>query len=140
MLHHNLFRLLAAVTLFEAAHSLNACPGVDTVYTGAKGVRYSVCPGTDLVGQTTSVIPNVASVTACAKRCDESMSCFKAVYDTQNRDCHFKGLKTLEWVDNARFNVIQAEQVNIACCPYGETTYTDKGVSCTLDNNLSQLY
>jgi galactose oxidase len=129
MLHLTLFRLLATATLFKAAHSLNACPGADTVYTGAKGIRYLVCPDTDLVGQSTSVIPNVASVTACAKRCDESMNCFKAVYDTTKRVCHFKGLKNLEWVDNARFDVIQAEQVNIARCPYGETKYTNGGVS-----------
>jgi galactose oxidase len=123
MLHLNLFGFLATVTLFQAAHSLNACPGADTVFTGAKGVRYRVCPDTDLVGQSTSVIPNVASVTACAKRCDESMNCFKAVYDITKRDCHFKGTKKLDWVDNARFDVIQAEQVNIARCPYAETTY-----------------
>jgi galactose oxidase len=129
MLHLTLFRLLATVTLFKAAHSLNACPGADTVYTGAKGIRYLVCPDTDLVGQSTSVIPNVASVTACAKRCDESMNCFKAVYDTTKQVCHFKGTKNLEWVDNARFDVIQAEQVNIARCPYGETKYTNGGVS-----------
>jgi galactose oxidase len=129
MLHLTLFGLLATVTLFQTAHSLNACPGADTVFTGTKGIRYRVCPDTDLVGQSTSVIPNVASVTACAKRCDESMNCFKAVYDTTNRICHFKGLRKLEWVDNARFDVIQAEQVNIARCPYAETTYTNGGVS-----------
>jgi galactose oxidase len=140
MLHLNLFGFLATVTLFQAAHSLNACPGADTVFTGAKGIRYRVCPDTDLVGQSTSVIPNVASVTACAKCCDESMGCFKAVYDTTNRDCHFKGLKTLNWVESARFDVIQAEQVNIARCPDAETTYKSGSVSHNLAYQAGPLF
>jgi galactose oxidase len=130
MLHPNIFGLLTAVTLFQTAHSLNACSGADTVFTGTGGIRYRICPNTDLTGLSTSVTPNIASVTACAKLCDQSMNCFKAVWDTKTRDCHFKGLTKLKWVDNTRFNVIQAEQVNIARCPSAETTYKAGGVSC----------
>lgn len=74
--------------------------------------------------------PNVASVTACAQLCDQNMSCFKAVYDTQTQNCHFKEFVGLNWVADARFDVIQAEQINIARCPYAETTYTVNGVGC----------
>jgi galactose oxidase len=123
------FGLVAAVTLFRTAHAINACPVADTVFTGAGGIRYRVCADTDLVGSSTSVTQNVASTTACAKLCDQSTNCFKAVYDTQARSCHFKGLTKLQWVDNARFDVIQAEQVNIARCPTAETKITSSGVS-----------
>ncbi|OAL47793.1 galactose oxidase-like protein precursor [Pyrenochaeta sp. DS3sAY3a] len=129
MLYLNLLQLLSASILFSTVHSLNSCPAADTVYTGSGGIRYRICPDTDLVGESTSITPNVASNTACAQLCDQNMSCFKAVYDTQTRDCHIKGYAGLNWVDNARFDVIQAEQVNIARCPYTETTYTNNGVS-----------
>lgn len=125
----NAFGLLAAVTLFDAAHALNGCPTADTVFTGTQGIRYRVCLDTDLVGDTQSITANVASTTACAQACDQNINCFKAVYDTQTRDCHIKANGNLNWVDNARFDVIQAEQVNIARCPYTETTYTGGGVS-----------
>lgn len=119
--------LLSAVTLLPAVRALNACPGVDIVFTGTGGIRYRICPNTDLTGGSQQVIPNVASVTACAQLCDKAMNCFKAVYDTQAKDCHFKALAGLNWVDNGRFDVIQAEQINIAKCPYNETTYMNNG-------------
>jgi hypothetical protein len=118
----NLFAVLSAATLLHFTHALNACPGTDDVFTGAEGIRYRVCPGTDLTGPSTS-IKRVASVTACAKLCDQSMDCFKAVYDTRTKACHFKDLTGLTWVANDRFQVIQAEQVNIARCPHNEWTY-----------------
>ncbi|KAI4916782.1 hypothetical protein J4E90_003285 [Alternaria incomplexa] len=117
-----LFAVLSAATLLQFTHGLNACPGNDDIFTGAEGIRYRVCPGTDLTGPTKS-ITRVASVTACAKLCDKSMDCFKAVFDTKTKDCHFKDLAGLNWVANDRFQVIQAEQVNIARCPAGEWTY-----------------
>mgnify|MGYP003624087262 CR=1 FL=1 len=129
MLRLNILGFLAAVTFFEAAHALNACPVADTVFTGTQGIRYRVCPDTDLVGDSTSITANIASTTACAQACDQNINCFKAVYDTQTRDCHIKANGNQNWVDNARFDVIQAEQVNIARCPYTETTYTGGGVS-----------
>ncbi|KAL6703430.1 hypothetical protein ACN47E_009689 [Coniothyrium glycines] len=80
------------------------------------------------------------------------MDCFKAVYDTQTRDCHIKARAGLNWVDNTRFDVIQAEQINIAKCPYNETTYTNnnktfkicrdtdlRGGSAQIVNNISSL-
>ena len=129
MAHLKVLGFLAAVTLFKSAYAINACPVADTVFTGTGGIRYRVCPDTDLVGESTSVTANVASVTACAQLCDQTMNCFRAVYDTQTLDCHFKGLGTLNWAANARYDVIQAEQVNIARCPYAETTYASGGVS-----------
>jgi galactose oxidase len=123
--------LLTTVTLFNAAYATNACPVAETIFTGAAGIRYRVCPDTDLVGRSSSITPNIASVTACAQLCDRTMDCFKAVYDTQTRDCHVKGLGMLTWGANARFDVIQAEQVNIARCPYDETTVNNGGVSTT---------
>ena len=125
----NTIKVLTALLLVETAAAINACPAADTVYTGTGGIRYRICPDTDLTGGSNSVTANVASVTACASLCDQSLNCFKAVYDTQTRDCHFKALAGLNWVPNARFDVIQAEQVNIARCPYAETTYSDAGVS-----------
>jgi galactose oxidase len=122
------FGLLAAVSLFQVAHSLNACPVADTVFTGTGGIRYRICPDTDFVGKSTSVTQNVASVTACAQLCDRSTNCFKAVYDTTTRACHFKALTQLTWAENDRFDVIQAEQVNIARCPSTETKYTNGDV------------
>ncbi|KNG46078.1 copper radical oxidase [Stemphylium lycopersici] len=118
-----LLAVLSASVLFQFTNALNACPGADTVFTGAEGIRYRVCPGTDLVGPTASVKPRVASVTACAKLCDKSMDCFKAVYDTKTKACHFKEIAGLEWVASDRFQVIQAEQINIARCPANEWTY-----------------
>jgi galactose oxidase len=128
----NIVGLLAAVTLFEGAYALKGCPVADTLITGAGGIRYRVCPNTDLVGRSDSITKNVASTAACAQLCDKSMNCFKAVYDTQTRDCHIKGTGLLTWVDNGRFDVIQAEQINIARCPYDQTTYKNGGVSCNL--------
>jgi galactose oxidase len=119
----NVLALLSAALLFQATNALNACPGTDNVYTGSGGIRYRVCKGTDLTGPSTLVTPKVASVTACAQLCDKSMDCFKAVYDTRTKNCHFKGLTGLVWATNARFEAIQAEQVNIARCPQGEWTY-----------------
>ncbi|KAH4941424.1 hypothetical protein HBI52_082640 [Parastagonospora nodorum] len=123
----NIVGLLAAVTLFEGAYALKGCPVADTLITGAGGIRYRVCPNTDLVGRSDSITKNVASTAACAQLCDKSMNCFKAVYDTQTRDCHIKGTGLLTWVDNGRFDVIQAEQINIARCPYDQTTYKNGG-------------
>lgn len=122
-------KLLSALLLIKTAAAINACPVTDTVYTGTGGIRYRLCPDTDLTGGSTSVTANVASLTACAQLCDQSMNCFKAVYDTQTKDCHFKALTGLAWVANTRYDVIQAEQINIARCPYTETTYTNAGVS-----------
>ncbi|KAF2828054.1 galactose oxidase-like protein precursor [Ophiobolus disseminans] len=122
-----LLGLLAAATLFHTTHAINACPVADTLFTGTGGIRYRICPDTDLIGESTLVTANVASVTACAQLCDQAMNCFKAVYDTQTRDCHFKGFGNMNWQPNARFDVVQAEQVNIARCPYAETTYTNGG-------------
>lgn len=121
--------VLAAAALFESTHAINACPVTDTVFTGAGGIRYRVCPDTDLIGDTTTLTANVASTTACAQLCDQAMNCFRAVYDTQTRDCHIKGAGNIDWQPNARFDVIQAEQVNIARCPYAETAYANGGVS-----------
>ncbi|EMD86138.1 hypothetical protein COCC4DRAFT_162179 [Bipolaris maydis ATCC 48331] len=123
MQSQTLLAVLSAAILFQSTNALNACPGTDTVFTGTQGIRYRVCPGTDLTGPTVSVTPKVASVTACAKLCDKSMDCFKAVYDTQTKDCHFKEIAGLNWVTNDRYQVVQAEQVNIARCPAGEWTY-----------------
>jgi galactose oxidase len=129
MVQLTFIQLLTAVSLFKTAHSINACPGADTVFTGTGGIRYRICPDTDLVGPTLSLTRNVATVTACAQLCDKSMNCFKAVYDTRTRDCHFKALAGLNWAANVRYDVVQAEQINIARCPYAETTYASNGVS-----------
>jgi galactose oxidase len=128
MMHLKIIQLLSAVILFKTTHGINACPTADTVFTGTGGIRYRICPDTDLVGPTLSLTPTVASVTACAQLCDRSMSCFKAVYDTKTKDCHFKALAGLKWAANVRYDVVQAEQINIARCPYAETTYTNNGV------------
>jgi galactose oxidase len=128
MPHINIFKLLLTISFLKMANAINACPVADTVYTGTGGIRYRICPDTDLTGGSNSVTANVASVTTCAQLCDQSMNCFKAVYDTQTKDCHFKALTGLNWVVNARFDVVQVEQVNIARCPYAETTYTNNGV------------
>ncbi|KAF2852132.1 copper radical oxidase [Plenodomus tracheiphilus IPT5] len=123
----NTLGLLSAITLIPAVRALNACPSADTVFTGAGGIRYRICPDTDLTGGSQQFTPNVASVTACAQLCDNAMNCFKAVYDTQTKDCHFKDFAGLNWVANGRFDVIQTEQINIAKCPYNEATYTNNG-------------
>jgi hypothetical protein len=132
MLQLNTIGLFAAVTLFKATSAINACPVDDTLFTGAGGIRYRICPDSDLVGPSTSVTPNVASTAACAQLCDKTMNCFKAVYDTRTRQCHVKGQGNLKWGVNAQFDVIQAEQINIARCPYEETAFSNAGVSHTL--------
>ncbi|RMZ68166.1 kelch domain-containing [Pyrenophora seminiperda CCB06] len=123
MLLHKQLAVLSASLLFQFTYGFNACPGTDTVFTGSEGIRYRICPGTDLTGKTASVKPKIASVQACAQLCDASIDCFKAVYDTRTKDCHFKETTGLAWVANTRFQVIQAEQVNIARCPANEWTY-----------------
>ncbi|EDU43973.1 galactose oxidase [Pyrenophora tritici-repentis] len=120
---HKSLAVLSASLLFQFTNALNACPGTDTIFTGSQGIRYRVCPGTDLTGPTVTVKPKIASVEACAKLCDASMDCFKAVYDNRTKDCHFKEVAGLTWVANTRYQVIQAEQVNIARCPQNEWTY-----------------
>lgn len=129
MLHSNALALISTFLLFRTSAAINACPVTDTVFTGIQGIRYRVCPDTDLIGPSQSVTPNVASNTACAQLCDKALNCFKAVYDTQTRDCHIKATAGLDWQPNGRFDVIQAEQINIAKCPFAEETYTNNGVS-----------
>lgn len=129
MLRPNAIALISSFLLFQTSAAINACPVTDTVFTGAQGIKYRVCPDTDLIGASQSVTPNVASTTACAQLCDKAINCFKAVYDTHTKDCHIKGTGDLDWQSNARFDVIQAEQINIATCPHPETTYTYDGVS-----------
>lgn len=131
MLCTNTFVVISTFLLFRTSAAINACPVTDTVFTGTQGIRYRVCPDTDLVGPSQAVTPNVASTTACAQLCDRALNCFKAVYDTQTRACHIKATAGLEWLPNGRFDVIQAEQINIAKCPYSETTYTNNAVSFT---------
>jgi galactose oxidase len=121
--------LFFAAFLFHTTNAINACPGADTLFTGSEGIRYRVCPGTDLTGRSAKVTQNVASVNACAQLCDKNMDCFKAVYDHQWKSCHFKELTGLNWVANDRFETIQAEQINIARCPSDESTLTSSGVS-----------
>lgn len=125
----NAIAALSAFLLFQTSAAINACPVTDTVFTGTQGIRYRVCPDTDLIGESQTVTQNVASTTACAQLCDKAINCFRAVYDTQTKACHIKGTGGLDWQTNARFDVIQAEQINIAKCPYPETTYTYDGVS-----------
>lgn len=122
--------LLPVAFLSSTTYAINACTSTGTIFSGKTGVRYRVCPGTDITGASQKVTPNVASVTACAQLCDQTMDCFKAVYDTQTQGCHFKAYTGLDWVVNARYTTVQAEQVNIARCPYAETTYTNNDVSC----------
>lgn len=129
MLCLSLLELLAAFILLKSTAAINGCPSTDSVVTGAAGIRYRICPETDLEGWSISVTPYVASVEACARLCDRSLDCFKAVYDTQGKSCHFKATTTLNWVPNPRFQVIQAEQINIARCPYEETSQISNGVS-----------
>lgn len=129
MLYLPLLELLLASILVKTAHAINACPVADTVYIGAGGVRYRICPDTDLTGGSNTVTANVASVTACAQLCDKSMNCFKAIYDTKTLNCHFKALTGLTWVASTGFTAVQVEQINIARCPYNETTYTNNAVS-----------
>jgi hypothetical protein len=129
MRHISVFKLLLTVSFLKTVNAINACPVADTVYTGIGGIRYRICLDTDLTGGSNSVTANIATVTACAQLCDQSIGCFKAVYDTQTKDCHFKALAGLNWVADARFDVVQMEQVNIARCPYAETTYTNNNVS-----------
>lgn len=129
MLRFKAITFLSAFLLFETSTAINACPITDVVFTGTQDIRYRICPGTDLIGDSQVITPNVASATACANLCDGALNCFKAVYDTQNRDCHIKANAGLNWQPNERFTVIQAEQINIAKCPYTETAYTNNGVS-----------
>lgn len=129
MLRLNAIQLLSLLLFPTTAFAINGCPAADTVYTGTGGVRYRICPDTDLEGPSTQITPNVASATACAQLCDRTMDCFKAVYDTQDKNCHFKAFTGLNWVTNTRFDVIQSEQINIAKCPNGESMYTNNGVS-----------
>ena len=129
MLRINAIAILSTFLLFETSAAINACPVTDTVFTGTQGIRYRVCPNTDLIGKSQVVTPRVASTAACAQLCDRSLDCFKAVYDTKTKDCHFKANAGLNWQPNERFDVIQAEQINIARCPYTETAYRNNGVS-----------
>jgi galactose oxidase len=129
MVRINTISILSFVFLFNTTSALNACPVTDTVFTGADGVRYRVCPDSDYTGKTQKLINNIASTNACAQLCSKSLDCFKAVYDKQSKICHFKGVEKLKWVANKRFDVIQAEQINIARCPYPETKATANGVS-----------
>lgn len=128
MLRPNTITFISIFLLFRISAAINACPVTDTTFTGTQGIRYRVCPDTDLIGASQSITPNVASTTACAQLCDGALNCFKAVYDTQTRDCHIKANAGLNWQPNGRFDVIQAEQVNIAKCPYPETTYINNEV------------
>ncbi|KAF1359310.1 galactose oxidase-like protein precursor [Lizonia empirigonia] len=125
------FRAIAVVSaffLFKTSAAINACPVTDTVFTGTGGIRYRVCPDTDLIGDSQSITPNITSTTACAQLCDKALNCFKAVYIPQTKDCHIKATAGLDWQPNNQgYDVIQAEQINIAKCPYAETTYTNNG-------------
>jgi galactose oxidase len=134
MLHSTLV-IVSYFLLFQTSAAINACPNTDTVYTGSQGIRYRVCTGTDLVGPTEKLNRGVRSARACAQLCDESLDCFKAVYDTKMRQCHFKATTGLKWQANTQFDVIQAEQINIARCPSAETTYKSGDVSATINSS-----
>lgn len=136
MLRSTVFVFTFSSILFQISAAINACPVTDTVFTGTQGIRYRVCPDTDLVGASQSFTPNIASTTACAQLCDRSLNCFKAVYDTQTGNCHIKATSGLQWQPNGRFDVIQAEQINIAKCPYSETTLTNNGVGIATTRSL----
>jgi galactose oxidase len=129
MVRINTIEVLSFFFLFNTAAAINACPVADTVFTGADGIRYRVCPDSDYTGKTQKLTNNVASTNACAQLCSKSVDCFKAVYDKQIKACHFKGVEKLKWVANKRYDVIQVEQINIARCPYPETKATANGVS-----------
>jgi galactose oxidase len=123
-----LFKALVVFSHLQAATAITAGPGTETIYSGSGGINYRVCTDTDFQGGSTSVTQNVASVTACAQLCDQNAACFKAVYDTQALACHFKANTGLTWATNTRYDVIYAEQINIARCPFTESTYTNNGV------------
>lgn len=108
MLRSNAITLVFTLLLFQTSAAINACPVTDTGFTGTEGIRYRLCPDTDLIGDSQAVTPNVASTTAYAQLCDRALNCFKAVYDTQTRDCHIKANAGLNWQPNGRFDVIQA--------------------------------
>lgn len=139
MLRSTSIAVVSIFLLFKRSAAINACPVTDTVFTGTQGIRYRICPGTDLIGDSQVITPNVASTTACAQLCDEALNCFKAVFDTQTKECHIKAHAGLNWQPNGRFDVIQAEQINIAKCPYTETAYTNNGVSISAQSEDPRL-
>lgn len=139
MLRSTTLALISSFILFQSSEAINACPGTDTVYTGKQGIRYRICPGTDYTGPSLKVTPKIASTQACAQLCDTSLDCFKGVYDTQTKDCHLKATAGIKWQANARFDVIQAEQINIARCPYDEASYKNSAVSLTVTRYLVVL-
>lgn len=110
--------------------TLKQCPNAETAYTGSTGAKYSVCAGTDLVGASLAIIAGATSATDCAAKCNNDGRCFKAIYDTQNGDCHIKSNNdNLNWVANGRFVRIRAnndlaEGTIISKCPFTTSAYT----------------
>lgn len=99
--------LLALYATYSEAQALTACPRAESTYTAASGLVYKTCTGTDYVGTSYRITPNIANAQACVQLCaqDTANACDKSVYDNNNKDCHLKGSDTysLRWTTNARF-------------------------------------
>lgn len=97
---------------FPAGTFVARCPGTETVYTASNGARYRICPASDYVGASASVINGITSANTCAARCSTTTGCAKAVWDRISNVCHIKAAEpaaSLFWVVNDRFQAIRRE-------------------------------
>ncbi|PBP26978.1 galactose oxidase precursor [Diplocarpon rosae] len=91
--------------------NISRCPSNQS-FSEDNGGCFSICPGTDLVGTTAKIIPNIATIDSCTSLCSTSTSCTDAVYDAVNLVCHIKAPatnNTLIWKTNQQFTVISLE-------------------------------
>jgi galactose oxidase len=101
---------------FPETTDIATCPYTETTYGSDSGGEYSICPGTDLRGNSMRQIKNVDDATNCAKQCSAIGACAKAVFDTVKNVCHIKGAddqnqNTLIWYTNKRYTTIQRKAV-----------------------------
>ncbi|KAI1871919.1 hypothetical protein JX265_005905 [Neoarthrinium moseri] len=107
---------------FSEGTVIARCVFSETSYTGARGT-FQTCPGTDLQGASARIVTGVASSAACAKLCDATSGCDKAVFDKSVSVCHIKDTTAmLIWAMNKRYDVIQRK---VAATPAATGQWSD---------------
>ncbi|KAH7396139.1 hypothetical protein BKA66DRAFT_546533 [Pyrenochaeta sp. MPI-SDFR-AT-0127] len=124
---------LASLLGASQAAGLTSCPTAETQVSTPDGSLYAVCSKTDYQGETTELVTQITSPTACATRCNQKSGCIQAVYDKKYSICHLKGPASgLDWVSSQQYTTIRLlvkPGDEISACPTTEKSVTSNGVT-----------
>ncbi|KAK2006112.1 kelch domain-containing protein [Colletotrichum eremochloae] len=83
------------------------CPCEEASYIAPyTNVEYRVCLNTEYTGASAKKVNDVASISACADICSDTLGCKEAVFDNVDKVCDIKAVgsrASLSWVQNKRF-------------------------------------